>query len=873
MSNATTLDSNNSFVNNKLFSKNTVFALFQQEEGQEQKKEENNENSEQETVEIPKDSTTILTDIVDRYAEESIITNRRTNITTLYNKAKIQYQDITIEAGKIIINNNTNEITATGIFIDSLGYTQAPIFKQGSEESVQDSIIFNFDTKAALIFNTSSDRDGILTYSERTKKVNDSTYYAKNLRATTSKKKNPDYYIKVYNAKVIPGKKIIAGLTNLVIADVPTPVFIPFAYIPLTQERSSGIIIPTWGDSNQQGYFFQNGGYYFAINDYLDLTLLGDIYTNGSWGFRAQSNYVVRYKFRGNFSFDYENLKTSLKGLSDYTEATNYNIRWSHSQDQKSSPNSRFSASVNLGSSQYYRQSLNELNNNNFLMNTLSSSISYYRKFVGTPFNMTASLTQNQNTNTEAISLTLPALQINMDQIFPFEPKSGSKTNALHKLGVTYSFRGENRINTTDEFFFKKEMWDDAKFGIQQDVNIKTNMKVLNYFTFSPRASYKEVWYFDEIQKTYDPTLNEVTTDTIKGFTSFREYSAGASLSTKVYGTFRFKKGKIKAIRHTITPTISYTYRPDFSFYNETVQTNNNPVIYDEYSPFQNGIFGSPSTSLSNSIGISVNNNVEAKVASKNPDEEDKKITLLNNLSMSTSYNIAADSLRWSPLSMNAGTNFFDNKVTLNMNATFDPYAINVDGRRIDKFNIDNGGSLFRLTGAGLNTSFSLSSDMFNPENKSPKNSQENFNDPDGLFGGNLNTSNQIFDEEEEEEEDNEKKVDLYNSKIPWRLSINYSFNYSKPGREANTNNTLQFNGDIELTPKWGVGFSSGYDFENKGFSYTQLRFSRDLDSWKFNFNWVPFGTNRTYYFFIGVKSSVLSDLKYDKNQPPERIF
>ncbi|WP_196890342.1 putative LPS assembly protein LptD [Aureivirga marina] len=868
-SNANVIGPKNSSTYNTAFLKNKTFipTTFQQED--DSLKE--NENVEILVDTLQPEKKEFLSDIVDRYAEEKIVSNRRTNKTLLYNKAKIQYQDMTIEAGQIIINNNTNEITAKGIYIDSLGYTQRPKFMQAGQESVQDSIIFNFDTRRALIWGMNSEQQGLLTYGTEAKRVNDSTYYARGLKVTTSKKKNPDYYIYINKAKVIPNKKIIAGTANLVIADVPTPLAIPFAYIPLTQDRSSGLIIPTWGDSNQQGYFFQNGGYYFAINDYFDLTLLGDIYTNGSWGFRAQSNYVVRYKFRGNFSFDYENLITSLRGLSDYAKATNYNIRWSHSQDQKASPNSRFSASVNLGSSQYYRQSLNELNNNNFLTNTLSSSISYYKNFVGTPFNMTVSLTQNQNTNTESISMTLPALQVNMDRIYPFEPKSGSKTNALHKLGLTYSFRGENRINTTDEFFFKKEMWDDARFGIQHDVSANTNMKVLNYFTLSPRASYKEVWYFDQIEKSYDPNLNEVQTDTINGFTSFREYSFGTSLSTKIYGTFNFKKGKLKAIRHTITPSISYNYRPDFSFYNETVQTNNNPFQEEEYSPFQNGIFGSPSSGLSSSIGISVNNNVEAKIASDDPEEEPKRITLINNLSFSTSYNIAADSLNWSPVSVNMGTNFFNNKVSLNMNASLDPYAINADGRRINTFNIDNGGSLFRLTNAGLNTSFSLSSEMFNPEQKSPKNSQENFDDPDGLYGGNLNTSNQIQDEEEEEDE--EKKVDLYNAKIPWRLSVNYALTYSKPARESNLLSSLQFNGDIELTPKWGVGFSSGYDFEEQGFTYTQLRFSRDLDSWKFNFNWVPFGTRRTYYFFIGVKSSVLSDLKYDQNQPPERIL
>ena len=813
----------------------------------------------------------LLESIIDHSADSLIRQDIKNNKIILFNNAHVHYKDIDLTAGYIEISNNTNEVWARGIK-DTVGnYTQLPVFKQGAEETTQDSIAFNFKTEKAKIWGLKTEQDGVFIRGQVTKKENDSTIFIRNIKFTTSEKDNPDFYIKTSKAKIVPNKKLVIGLSNLVIQDVPTPLFLPFAYIPLTKGNTSGFIMPTWGDTAQQGYFLQNGGYYFAINDFVDLAVLGDVYTNGSWGFRTESNYNVRYKFNGNFSFRYENLKNSIRGFDDFSKTTNYNIRWSHSQDTKASPNSRFSASVNLGSSTYYRESLNEFNTNSFLNNTLSSSISYYKKFVGTPFNISLSATHSQNTNTESISMTLPSLQLNMDRIYPFAPKSGAKKNAIQKLGVTYSLKGDNRINTTDEFFFKKEMFETAKSGIQQNSTFSTNMKVFKYFTLSPNANYKEVWYFDKINKTYNSTENIIATDTINKFSAFREYSAGVSLSTTVYGMLNFKKGRLQAIRHVMRPSISYGYRPDFSSYYEEVQQSEDVNDILEYSPFSNGIYGSPSKGLSNSLSFSLNNSFEAKVMSKDSTEvEPKKVTLINNLNFSSSYNMAADSLKWSPVRMTAGTDFFDKKLKLNINATLDPYAITAEGRRINTFNINNNGSLFRLTNAGLTMNYTIASSKDgNKKNSKQKNAQAN--NSDGIFGEDLNNSNDINSEEQRGEKTT-KTAKLYNATFPWNLSLAYSLNYLNTNRQNEiSSNSLMFSGDIELTPKWKVGVSSGYDIKSKGFSYTQLRFSRDLDSWKLNFNWVPFGTRQTYYFFIGVKSSMLSDLKYDKRQVPDR--
>lgn len=826
----------------------------------------------------------VIDGIITHDAEDYTIQNAKDKTITLYNKAQVTYTDIELKAGIIILDYKNNMVYAKGIK-DSTGYHQRPQFKQGGQESEQDSILFNFKTKKALVYGVKTDQAGIITYGEKTKRVNDSTIYMRRLRFTTSKKKIPDYYIQTNKAKLVPGKKIIVGGSNLVLADVPTPVYLPFAYFPLTDKRTSGFIIPSWGESNNQGFFMQNGGYYFALSDYFDLTVLGDLYTNGSWGLNASSNYYVRYKFNGSFSVRFENLIQGIRGLSDYQKSTNFNLRWSHSQDAKASPNSRFSASVNLGSSKYYRQSLNEFNSSQFLNNTLSSSISYYKNFVGTPFNVSVTATHSQNTNTESITMTLPSLQLNMDRIYPFAGKDGVKKNAIQRMGLNYSMQGQYQINTTDDEFFTSKMFKTAKKGIQHNLSTNTSLKAFKYFTLSPSVNYKDVWYFDQIKKRYDPTavnkdgnFGAAVNDTISGFTRYNEYNFGVSLSTNIYGTFNFKKGRLKAIRHTIRPSISYGYRPNFADdYDLTVRQSSDPNDLLTYSPFEGGIYGTPGSGVSNSIGISVNNVLEAKVAPKDPDsdEEDKKITILNNLNFSTSYNIAADSLRWSPVRANAGTRLFKDKLALNMNATFDPYQVNNKGQRINKFN----GSLLRMTNLGVTANYSISSKDFE-KNKDSKDDSDNKNgngaqDTPDVFGEGIGPTNGFPNSRGNKKGESEtKETELYRAKIPWTLNLAYSMSYTDNGLESKIgNNTLMFSGDVELSPKWKVGFSSGYDIKDNAFTYTRLNFSRDLDSWRFNFNWTPFGVNSSYNFFIGVKSSVLSDLKWDKNKPPDRVL
>ena len=830
----------------------------------------------------------MIESLVKYTASEYVSFNRAEQKTYLYNNAKVTYMDMEITAGIIVINHENNEVYA-GRLKDTLGnYSQAPVFKQGSDVIEPDSIRFNFNSEKALIWNSRTEQSGGYIKSEKTKKENDSVYFINRGKFTTSADpENPEYYFLMRNAKVVPGKKVVTGLTNMFIADVPTPIGLPFAYFPLTKKQTSGVIFPSFGEDNQRGYNIQNGGYYFAISDYADLAVTGDYYTNGSYGLRVQSSYAVRYKFRGNLSFRFENLITSERGFPDYANSSIYNLRWSHNQDSKSNPNSRFSASVNLGSSRYYQQSINQVNASNFLNNTLSSSISYSKTFQGEPqvnLNMTA--THSQNTQTQVINMTLPTFQGSVSRVYPFAPKNGSKKGLIQNINMQYNVRGENRIQTTDSLFFKKEMFDDAKIGMKHSIPLTTNFKLFKYLSLSAGGTYEENWTLNTVNKTFDQATQEVITTDLNNFDSFRTYNLSASLGTTVYGMFDFgEDSKIQAIRHVMRPSISYNISPAFDQYYETYEViDANGLTSDEveYTRFENSIFGSPNRNLSSSIGLSLGNNFEAKVRDKDSTAtEPKKIILLNNLNFSTAYNIAADSLGWSPVRMSGGTQLLNNKMRINFGATLDPYALDNNNKKINEFNIANGGSLFRLTSANLTLNYSLSSQMFGGK-ESKNNSQNNRareesiqsgGRADDLFGKPQDFSNrQLETTSASTDEDEEKPSELYNYKVPWDLNLAYAVNYTNTARQNEiSSHSLMFSGNVDLSPRWTVGASSGYDLKNKGITYTQLRFERDLLSWKLNFSWIPFSTRSSWNFFIGIKRGILKDIKYEQRRQRDR--
>ena len=802
--------------------------------------------------------------------------DQKKKLITLYNQAEVYYDDIELKAGIIVIDYQKNEVYA-GRIKDSTGkYTQLPVFKQGTNVVEPDSIRFNFKTKKALVWNSRTDQGEFKVKAAITKKENDSVYFMKGARFTTAKDiDNPEYYFYTNKVKMVPGKKVVVGMTNMVIADVPTPIALPFAFFPITDKSRSGIIMPTYNDSNLRGFSLQNGGYYFALSDYYDLAILGDYYTNGSYGFRFQSSYGKKYKFNGNVNVRFENLVNGERGFPDYSLNKIYNIQWSHSKDAKSNPNSRFSASVNLGSSSYFRQSLNQINAGSELNNTLSSSVSYSKTFNTVPqVNMSLTATHSQNTNTGAINMTLPTLQASVDRIFPFAKGDGIKKGIIKNINFQYNLRGENRINTNDSIFFKPEMFRDAKMGFQHSIPLSTNFKIFKHFSASAAVNYNEVWYFKTIRRSYNDFQNKVVDTEVQGFDAFRTYNFSSGIGTTIYGTFNFKEGKrIQAIRHVMRPNVSYSYTPSFERYYDTYDSDGSGTMIKDYTRFDGGIFGAPGKKMSNIMSFYLNNTFEAKVTDRDSTKtEPKKIMLLNNLNFSTSYDITADSLRWAPMRVSGGTQLFKQKMNVNFAATLDPYAINNSGQKINTWNIDNGGSLFRMTSANMTINYAFSSSELEGKENENTAGKRNGGREDDLFGTNADLSDRRKSQFGEDDESESKPSEFFKYELPWDMNLAYSITYSNNRREKKiTGNSLMVSMNTDLTPKWKIGVSTGYDFVQKGVTYTQLRFERDLLSWRMDFNWVPFGTNANWGFFIGIKSGVLSDIKWDKRSLPDR--
>lgn len=835
-----------------------------------------------------------LEHILESFAKDYKEIDRKKNIITLYNEAKIVYGDVTMEAGKIIIDLNSGNVYAQGI-IDSTGtYIQKPVFTQGPNIVKPDSIVFNKDSRKALTYNSVTAQGEFNVKAEVTKRVNDSVYFMRNAIFTTSEDpENPNYYFLARKIKFVPKKKIVTGLVNMYIADVPTPLGLPFAYFPMTTERKSGVIVPAFGNNVNQGYFLQNGGYYFAINDYVDLTVLGDYFTNGSWGTRVESSYRNRYKFNGSFRVLYENQIQSERGFSDFAQTNRYNINWQHSQDPKNNPNSRFSASVNLGSSQFFRQSFNQVNQGATLNNSLNSSINYTKTFPGEPqvlINTTVSHQQNTNTTVDNVSLTLPTMQASVSRVFPFAPKEGAKKGLIHNINLQYNVRGENRITTDEDDFLTGRMFDNMLSGIQHTIPISTNFKVLQYFSVGLSANYEENWVFE----TYKQSLRDngvggfdTITDTVKGFDSFRTYNYGANIGTTVYGGWQSKnkESKIQAIRHIIRPSVSYNANPSFSqYYEQLLDEQGLDVLEEErfFSRFQGTLYNAPGQTFSSNIGIAVQNNIEAKVRDRDTTATElKKISLLKSLNFNTAYNLAGDSLNWSPLQVR-GVIPLTQKIDLNVDANLDPYALDNNNTRVNTFNINNGGSLFRLTRAGARLNFRLSNKDFEKKEQQPEGEKDilenrnlqNGGRDDDLFG----TSIDYADGRQFEEKENKDPVDIdeqrYRFKVPWNLNFAYTMTYNNAQRQNEINRqSIMISGDVELSPRWSVGGNTGYDFSGGGVSFTTLRFNRDLEDWRLSFNWTPIGPQQSWFFFIGIKAGALSDIKWDQRRQPDPVF
>jgi len=758
----------------------------------------------------------------------------------LYGKAKVRYEDIELDAYFIEVDWTKRSLQASG-GVDSTGKeTGLPVFKQGSESFTASTVAYNFDTKKGRITEVNTRQGDGFILGETIKRMDEKNYFIRNGAYTTCDLPHPHFSISANKLKVIQDNKVVTGPAWLVIEDVPTPLMIPFGYFPTRKGRASGILFPSYGESGRLGFFFKDAGYYFGIGDVVDFAITGDIYTLGSWGAKLNSNYALRYRFNGNVSISYSEIKTSEKELPDYNLFKDFFIRWSHRQDPKARPGSNFSANVNAGSSGYYQNNISSANN--YLTNTFQSSIAWSKNWAGKPYSLSASLTHSQNTITRDVSMSLPNTNFSVNRIYPFKRKAAIGPERWYeKIGVSYQNNFQNNIQTKDTLLFKED--DQFRYGMSHTIPISTSAKLFKYFTFSPSFTYNERWYPETIRKSFNSDLNAVVTDTVKEFRAARDFQMAASLNTRLYGLVQMKRGKIAAIRHVVSPTVSLGYRPDFSSssyksYKQYVGPDGQEV---SYSIFQNGIFGGPPSGKYGAVGFSIDNNLEMKVRQQTDSTENlKKIKIFESLSANMVYNLAADSLNWSNLNISGRTTLFE-KVNLSFSGSFDPYVTDTLGIRINRSEWKENKRIGRLTNANGSLNFSL-------------------------VGGNKKERTSEKGTQEELDQINRNIQDYVDYSIPFNLSVGYSINYTKSGiQEAILNQTLNMNGDISVTPKWKMTFNTGWDFVQNELSYTSLGIFRDLHCWEMRFNWVPFGFQQNYFFQINVKSSILQDLKLTK--------
>jgi lipopolysaccharide assembly outer membrane protein LptD (OstA) len=807
----------------------------------------------------------------------------------LYGDASVNYQDVMLTAYQIELDLDSSLAYAEGR-IDSLGNEEGlPIFKDPGGEYTMRTIRYNFETEKAIIEHVVTEQGEGYIVSKRAKKHKNNIYHLKNGKYTTcSYHDHPHFYLNLTKAKVIPGKKIITGPAYLVLEDVIMPVGIPFGFVPSTSKYSSGFILPAYGEESNRGFFLRDGGYYWAANDYFDLSLSGDIYTNGSWGSRLASRYKKRYKFSGSFNFQYITNITSEKELPDYNKTTDLSISWSHSQDAKANPFRRVSANVNFSTSSFHRNNVGSIiNPRQLAQNTQRSSISYSRQWPGSPFNFSANLQHSQNSRDTTIDLTMPNLTLTMNRLYPFKNKNkvGSNEAWYEKISLSYTGNASNRISTKESEVLNSSLTEDWRNGMQHSIPVGMNFKLFRHFTLSPSFNYTERWYLKSIEKEYDSDQQRVVvSDTTQGFNRVYDYSFSVGTQTKLYTFFRpsrwlFGDG-IQALRHMMTPSVSLSYRPDFGapkygYYDwfEYYDPNRDEVLRHDYSKYEGAMYGVPGKGESGSMSIGLNNNLEMKIKSRKDTTGFKKIPILESLNIRTSYNFLADSMNWSKINMSGRTKILG--TSINYNAVYDPYALqlNDQGRpvRVNQLLWKSKKKLARFENASLSFGFSFGDKTFKKE-KEVEDSEES---ADGeLAGEQTNGLLNNFDSPQNEtpsSPDNEA-VRYAEFSIPWNLSINYNmrivqdeFDENKMDYNKKLTADISLNGNLELTEKWSFTFSSGYNLDRKEISHTNVRINRDLHCWSMSFNLVPVGSYKSYFFTIAVNSSMLRDLKYEK--------
>ena len=836
----------------------------------------------QDTIVLPESNKSALESKVIYTANDSIRFDIEQQKAYLFGNAEVIYESTILKAGYIELDMGENIVFAKSLKDSAGKEIGKPIFNDDGQEFSTETITYNFETKKGLITKVITKEGEGYIHSDTAKKFEDNMLFIKNGAYTTCDNQNPHFVIKSPKIKIIPDDKIITGPAYLSIANIPTPLAVPFGLFPNKKGRASGVLIPTYGESRIAGFFLKEGGYYLGFKDRIDLALRGDIYSKGSWGVNILSNYKKRYGYNGNISLRYSEFKFGEKELPTFSEEKDFFVTWNHNQDPKSRPNSRFSAKINAGSSTYNK--FNSNTSSEYLKNTFQSNVSYSKSWAGTPYNLSVNLRHSQNTLTRKVDLNLPDVVFSRNRTFPFKPKNKApKGKWYENIGWNYRMDASNKLSVFDSLLFTDTKYKDFNMGIKHTLPVTTSFKIFKFLMLNPSITYTNRMYLQSIEKNWidptDSTLGFIMVDTISGFKTAHDFLFNTNIKTKIYGMLQFKKLPIKAIRHVITPSIGFSYRPDFGEekygYYKNVQSDTiggmvNYSIFDGGSNAWKGIYGTPSRGKFGSINFSISNNIEMKVKSKKDSiNPTKKVKLIENLTFSTSYNLALDSMNWKPINLSGYTKIFGNIFYIRYNALFDPYILVQDSlgitknRNVLELKANNRIARIENSNWNLSTNLKLGPDMFKKkENKASKE---------------IEKKRSTKGTEDELQMINDNLDDYVDFSIPWSLKISYTLSYLNDYFYSNSNlrdsisdniiQTLSFNGDINLTENWRIGFRSGYDLENKDFTYTSIDIYRDLHCWEMNFNYIPFGLRQSYNFQIKVKSSILQDLKLTRKR------
>ncbi|HRW85297.1 MAG TPA: putative LPS assembly protein LptD [Bacteroidales bacterium] len=816
------------------------------------------------------DEKVIYSSDPDGYIKNDLV-NRR---ATIVKGGVVNYGDIEIKADSIVFDMETSEVFAVGIRDTSGDITGKPAFKSGDQSFESDTLRYNFTTKKAVVKNIVTQQDEGYLHSRVTKLLDDGTSNIYKSTYSTCDLDTPHFYINLPRAKIYPGQKIVSGPGNLVLEGIPLPLFLPFGYFPIqTKKAASGILIPKPHYEAERGYALTEGGYYFALSQYFDLTLKGSLFTNGSWLLNAATTYNKRYRYRGNFTFSYANNISGHKGLQDESKSKNYSLGWNYSQDAKARPGSRFSASVNMSSSEYDRN--NSYNINDHITTQRQSSISYSKTFTGTPFNFAASMNHSQNVRNKTVSLNLPKMSFTASRIYPFKGKNQTGPSKWwQEFQLQYSASLDNQISTYDSLLFTDAVWKNMRSGFTHEIPISLQLRPFRNFTISPNVSYKGVLYTQKIERIWNDDLQAVVRDTLRGYFYGQALnpSISAGYSPQIFGTFDFTRpdARIDAIRHVMKPSVSISFVPSFSglssdMYRQVqIDTTGRTT---EYSIFDGNIYGTPSLSRKNgTVSFSLTNILEAKIFERNDTTgKPKKVNLIDNFGISTSYNIFADSLNWSPVNMVLRTSLMEN-IGISANGSFSLYALDSRGRQTGTFYYSQSKKPMRLNNFGVSIDFSVS-DLF--KRKEDRNSQTSSSSVTSasVSGRQLNQPDIASPDEQDTGDSQFDEYGYMKFSAPWSMNVSYSLNYSKPAFKSVVSQTLTMRGHLQLTGKMNITYTTGYDFTAKAITMTQFQITRDLHCWNMSFNWIPNGNMKMWEFAIRVNASILSDLKYERRK------